>query len=204
MQAGAVFMTTLMLAACGSSDDGQGPQGADEGQNSSANDHATQQSPASDPASSPVTAEGGTGVGNVRIGDEVWDFTIVRCQSLAGALGGQGQSVDDPDNVDVNFEFQPEDWEDRNASEGWDDTASIRLDSEEPYLQWETGLSALRDYNLPAGLTADDTPVTSFDISDDGQTVTGEAQFVDINALFSGQTPKIMAGTFSFSCPPKG
>ncbi len=204
MQAGAVFMTALMLAACGSSNDGEGQQVADEGQNSSANDQATQQSPASDPAESPVTAEGGTGMGTVQIGDEVWEFTISRCQSLAGALGGQGQSVDDPDNVDVSFEFQPEDWEDRDASEGWDDMASIRIDSEEPYLQWETGLGALRDYNLPAGLTADDTPVTGFDISDDGQTVTGEAKFVEINALFSGQIPEIMAGTFSFSCPPKG
>lgn len=203
MQGGAVLMT-LMLAACGSSDAGKGPQGAAAGKDSPNIDQTPQQSATGESADSPGTAQGGTGMGTVQIGDDVYDFTIVRCQSLAGALGGGGESVDDPDNVDVTFEFQPEDWEDRDASEGWTNMASIRLDSEDPYLSWQTGASALQDYNLPTGMTPEDSAITSFDTSDDGQTVTGTAQFVEINALFAGQVPEIAAGTFSFSCPPKG
>ena len=120
---------------------------------------------------------------------------------MAGALSANAVSVGEPDNIDVNFEFSPEDWRERNASEGWTETGSVRLDSEDPYQQWMLGMSSLEGFNLADGSTAADFDIATIDISDDGQSARGAATFIDINALISGGDAVPTTGSFEFTCP---
>ena len=194
---GGALALMLVLTACGSS-------GSDEAKDPVDADKAAPTSGAKGTTGSPKASEGGgTGLGTVEIGDVRYELTITRCTSLAGAISGGGVSVSEPDNVDVTFEFPPADWATRPKSEGWTDNPTIRLDSEEPYMQWSAGPTQVEGYNLPDGLKATDMAITNVDIADDLQSVTGEAQFIDVNAIFAGKEAKPTAGTFSFSCPPK-
>jgi hypothetical protein len=141
------------------------------------------------------------GTGFIEIGDLRHELTVTGCVNLFGAIGGNAESVTEPDNVEVNFDFSPEDWQERAASEGWEENGAITLRSEEPYLQWETGVSALELYNLPAGTDAAALDITSFDIDDAGQSVQGEAVFLDIVTIITGGAAEPTPGTFAFSCP---
>lgn len=194
---GGALALMLVLAACGS--DGS------DGANATADADKTVQAPTGDEATdSSAASAGGTGTGTIEIGDVKHDLTVTRCMNMFDTIGGDAASVSEPDNVDVTFEFSPNDWRDRDASEGWTEDGTVRLDSEDPYEQWETGASMLEQYNLPGGAQASDFEITSYEISDDGQSVTGEAQFVELNALLAGTMTEPTTGTFSFSCPPEG
>ena len=195
---GGALALMLVLASCGSS--------SSDGAKAKADTDKTAQVPAADKASdSPATSKGGTGTGTIEIGEVKHDLTITRCTNMAGAMGGGAVSASEPDNVDLTFEFPPEDWAERDASEGWADMASsVRLDSEDPYTQWEFAEAVFEAYDLPDDVEAQDVAATTFDISDDGQTVTGEGQFIEVNALLAGTATELTTGTFSFSCPPKG
>ncbi len=144
---------------------------------------------------------GAAGTGFIQIGDLRHDLTISRCIAAFGAIGGAAESVTEPENVEVNFSFSPDDWQQRPASEGWDENGSVTLRSEDPYLQWETGPSELEFYNLPAGLDPATIDITRFDIADSGRSVQGEAVFVEIAVLFTGAEPVPTPGTFAFTCP---
>ena len=154
-----------------------------------------------DSATSPPAGEGDAGTGVIVIGDLRHDLTIVRCVTLAGAIGADAVSVSEPDNVDVSFSFSPEDWQERDPQEGWTDTGTVRLNSDDPYQQWEAGASAFDGLNLPEGTTADDFDITSLDISDDSQSAQGEANFVEINAMFADGEAVPTPGSFEFTCP---
>ncbi len=157
------------------------------------------ESASSDDESSPS----GSGTGTIEIAGERHDLTITRCFAMAGAIGGDGVSTSEPDNVQFTFEFAPEDWADR-TSEGWTENGTVRLDSDDPYLQWESGESLLELYNLPDGAEPSSFVVTSYDIADDGQSVSGEAVFLELTALMTGEGAEPLPGTFAFSCPPEG
>ena len=103
--------------------------------------------PTTPPAPSGSNAAAGTGT--ITIGDLSHELTIIRCVAIAGAIGADAVSVSEPDNVDVNFSFSPENWQDRPASEGWTETGTARLDVDDPYQQWESGPSLLEVFNLP-------------------------------------------------------
>ena len=194
---GAIAIALMLgLAACGSGSS-DGAKDVVDG------DKATQTTKAGGAKDSPAASKGGTGKGTIQIGDVKHDLTITRCMDLAGAIGGAAVSVSEPENVKVSFEFPPEDWEQRDKSEGWTDMATVRFDSEEPYMQWSAGPTAVEGLNLPDGIKAEDMVITHVDIADDGQSVTGEGQFLDVNAIFAGKEAKVASGTFSFSCPPK-
>jgi hypothetical protein len=141
------------------------------------------------------------GSGFIEIGDLRHDLTVTRCIQLFGAIGGSAESVTEPDNVEVTFDFSPDDWRERPASEGWEENGSITLRSEEPYLQWETGPSLLELYNLPAGIEAAAIDITTFDIDDTGSSVQGEAVFLEIVSIITGAAAEPTTGTFAFSCP---
>lgn len=195
---GGALALMLVLAACGSSDS-DGTKAAVDA------DKTAQASTADETSDSPEPSQGGTGTGTIEIGDVQHDLTVTRCTNMSGAIGGAAASVSEPDNVDVIFEFPPEDRDERPASEGWADMApSVRLDSEDPYSQWELADGVLEAYNLPAEVEAQEITDTTFDISEDGQSVTGEGQFFEVNALLAGTMTEATTGTFSFSCPPKG
>lgn len=206
------------LASCGSSgsdsDDASGvdpttepavvavPGQTDVADEPLATDSSSDPAPeASAAVSAPAPVSAGAGTGMIQIGEVRHDLTITRCMDLFGAITGGAVSVTEPENVDVSFDFSPEDWNER-ASEGWVENGTIRLDSEDPYLQWETGRSQLELFTLPDGLEYGDVDITSYDISDDLQSVSGEAQFIELNAMLSGATSTPTSGSFSFSCPP--
>ena len=149
-----------------------------------------------------AASAGGTGKGTIAIGDVNQDLKVTRCVNMSGAIAGDAVSVSEPDNVKVSFSFSPNDWQKRNASEGWTNDGDVRLDSDEPYAQWQTGPEAMQGINLPNGIKTADAAITSYKVADDGQSVKGEAKFVDMSALGSGDM-KLTSGTFSFSCPPK-
>ncbi len=187
----------LVLSACGSS-------GSDGAKDNADTDKTDQTPPGDEATDAPAASAGGTGTGMIEIGDLKHELTVTRCLSMFDTIGGDAVSVSEPDNIDVSFEFYPEDWRERDPSEGWTEDGTLRVDSEDPYLQWEAGPSSFELYNLPAGVSAEDFSITSYDISDDGQSVTGEAQFGELNALLGGTMTEPTTGTFSFSCPPKG
>ena len=155
--------------------------------------------PTTPPAPSGSNAAAGTGT--ITIGDLSHELTIIRCVAIAGAIGADAVSVSEPDNVDVNFSFSPENWQDRPASEGWTETGTARLDVDDPYQQWESGPSLLEVFNLPAGFNAADFDIITLDIADDGQSASGTANFVEINSLLSGGDVMKATGTFAFTCP---
>ena len=141
------------------------------------------------------------GVGFIEISGTRYDVTVSDCLDMAGAMGGRFKGVDDPDNVSGDFSFSPDDWETRNSSEGWTEPGSLTLRVEEPYLQWESGVSLIEVYNLPAGVTAEDVVVTRFEIDEQTLSVQGEATFLEVNSLMTGSATPPSAGTFAFACP---
>ena len=195
---GGAIALALVLAACGSSDSdaSKEPVKTDPAEGSASGDP--------DDSDSPSTAGGGTGTGKIEIGDIRHDLKIDGCVTLAGAISGRAVSVTEPDNVDVNFSFSPENWSERDDAADWAENGTVRLDREDPYEQWQSGASVFEGFNLPSGVEATDFTVTSYDVSDDGQSVTGEARFVELNAMLAGTVAEATVGTFAFSCPPKG
>lgn len=182
-----------LLGACGDDDDAsssppdtaaEAPAGDDDG--------------GSDGASS--ATGGGSGTGFVQIGDERYELTIEGCVEMFGAMAGNGHATNDPDNVEVAFDLSPQDWQDRDPSEGWEMAGAITLSIEEPYHQWETGGALVELFDLPDGLKADDVDIVSHQIDERTSTATGTASFIDLGAVLAGGgTP--VEGSFELSCP---
>ena len=96
------------------------------------------------------------------------------------------------------FNIAPEDWAE---SAGSDEAGSIQY-SESLAVSWTTGQHRyIDDYQLPADVDPSSIAITSYDIADDGQSVTGEATFYDLNALVYETPVPPEAGTFAFACP---
>lgn len=209
LRRGSVVVALLLATSCGSSSSDTDDGATSGAPNSDSTEEVTtvaeaddsEQAAASDEA---AASAGGTGLGMIEIGDVRHELTITRCLQMFGAIGGDGVSVSEPDNVSITFEFSPEDWNERDESEGWSENGTVRLDSDDPYRQWESGQSLLELYNLPDGVELSELDITSYDISDDGQSVTGEATFIELTSVMTGTEPGPIPGTFSFSCPPEG
>lgn len=120
---------------------------------------------------------------------------------MFGAIGGDAESVTEPDNVEVNFSFSPDDWRDRPASEGWEESGTITVRIEEPYSQWETGPSLVSMFQLPDDIDPTSVDIQEFDIDDAGNSVRGTARFVDPIAGMMGGDIVAVDGTFEFTCP---
>jgi hypothetical protein len=146
---------------------------------------------------------GGDGTGFISVGDVRHDLEVTRCFSIGGAVGGGAVSVTEPDNVQVSFEFAPQDWRERDAGEGWESTGSVNLSSDDPYVQWVTGQDLVAGYNFPAGIDVATLDITSVEVAADGSGVSGTGTFVDLSALMATSTVEPVEGTFQFSCPPR-
>ncbi len=210
----AAFALGVLIAACGSDEeanvsdsDDVAPVSDAAAEETDAPDAVNDTDPASSDADEPAAAvddgaaAGEAGTGFVEIDSTQFDLTVVDCIDLAGALGGRFEGVDEPDNVRGDFSFSPDDWESRDASEGWEEPGTITVRVEDPYLQWETGASLVEGYNLPDGVTADEIVVSSFDIDEQARSVEGTATFFEVNSLFAGSATEPSAGTFEFNCP---
>lgn len=188
-----VISLALFAAACGDDDESS----AADSVPTETTDGDTPTEP-SGPAAAPSGA-GDTGSGFIRIGDETHELTIGSCVSMFGILGGDGQGVDHED-LYLTFDFSPEDWQDRPATEGWEGAGSIQLGSDDPYVQWETG-DELRWLNLE-GVDVDELVISSFTIDERSQSVRGEATFIDLAAHFDpSRDAEPTAATFEFNCP---
>jgi hypothetical protein len=152
-------------------------------------------------AASSDASAGAPGTGTITVGDQTFELEVVRCVTLAGAIGAEAVAVDEPDNVSVSISLSPDDWRDRPASEGWTANGSLRLDIEEPYQQWEAGVEAVELYNLPDGLTPEDFAIASYVVSDDGQSAKGEAAFVSVDSLLRTEGIEPTPGSFAVTCP---
>jgi hypothetical protein len=205
----------VLVAACGSDDEANVSGSSDAApvtdaatEGTDAPDEATDTDTASSDGDAPAAtvddgaaAAGAAGTGIVEIDGTRFDVTVIDCIDLAGALGGRFEGVDEPDNVRGDFSFSPDDWESRDASEGWEEPGSVTLRVEDPYLQWETGASLVEGYNLPDGVSADEIVVSSFDIDEQALSVRGKATFFEVNSLFAGSATEPAYGTFEFNCP---
>lgn len=204
----------VLVAACGSDDEANVSDSGDAApvsdaaaEEADASDEVTDTGTASSDGDAPAAtvddgaAAGAAGTGFVEIDGTRFDVTVIDCIDLAGALGGRFEGVDEPDNVRGDFSFSPDDWESRDASEGWEEPGSVTLRVEDPYLQWETGASLVEGYNLPGGVSADEIVVSSFDIDEQALSVQGNATFFEVNSLFAGSATEPAAGTFEFNCP---
>jgi len=147
------------------------------------------------------TTEGNAGVGFIQIGNMRHELTVQRCLSMFGALSANAVSVTEPDNLSAHFEFSPADWRQRDASEGWEEAGTITVRSDNPYNQWESGLSAVSGYNL-GSLDPTSIDITSLEITPGGRGARGEARFVEMRALMGGNAVPT-TGLFEFNCPPK-
>jgi hypothetical protein len=142
---------------------------------------------------------GSPGTGFLKIGDNHHDLEITRCIVAFGALGGSAVSTQAPDNIKVNFEFSPANWRERPETEGWTETGTVSLRSENPYAQWESGLSQVSDYNLDS-LDPASLDIIAVEFSADGRSARGEANFLHVDSIMKG-SPSASAGSFEFSCP---
>ncbi|MCO8126074.1 hypothetical protein NHL50_02505 [Acidimicrobiia bacterium EGI L10123] len=195
--AAALVAASMLLAACGDDDDAvAATDDADLVEDAAASgDDADEGAEGGDAA----PAEPG-GSGYIELGDVRHELTVTSCLEMFGALGGVAEGTEDPENIEVTFDFPPEDWQERDASEGWETAGGVTVRSEEPYQQWETGQDNIFGFNLPDGVDASELDVTAIDIDADAQTVSGEAIFIDLMAVMAGDAEPV-AGSFAFSCP---
>lgn len=182
----------MLLVACGDDDD-DGAAATDDAD-------LLEEASASGGAGDPVAPAGPGGAGHIQIGDVRHELTVTSCMEMAGALGGIAEGTDDPENLEVTFDFAPEDWQARDASEGWETAGGITVRSEEPYEQWETGQDNIFGFNLPDGVDASELDITAVDVDVDAQTASGEATFIDLTAVMAGDAEPV-DGSFSFACP---
>lgn len=190
----ALVAASMLLAACGDDDDDVAATDDVE-----LVEDAAASGDDADEGDGAGSAEPG-GSGYIELGDVRHELTVTSCMSMFGALGGVAEGVEDPENVEVTFDFSPEDWQERDASEGWETAGGITVRSEEPYEQWETGQDNVFGFNLPAGVDGSEIDVTAIDIDAEAQTVRGEATFIDLMAVMAGEAEPV-AGSFAFSCP---
>lgn len=197
----ALLAGTILLAGCGDDDDVAEADDVDlvEDAAASTDEDAGDDTAEADGVDEASSAAPG-GSGHVQIGDVRYELAVTSCLNMAGAIGGRAEAVDDPENIEVTFDFAPEDWQDRDASEGWETAGGVTVRSEEPYQQWETGQDNIFGFNLPEGVDGSQLDVTAIDIDTDAQTVTGEATFIDLGAVMAGAGEPV-AGSFAFSCP---
>jgi hypothetical protein len=186
----AVIGFLLVLASCGGSDDAASPSVSS----------ATDDAPAVTSGSETPDSSAAPGTGLIQIGDIRHELTVPFCASFADSLTGRAVSVSEPDNVNVNFNFSPEDWRDR-SSEGWTDPGNVRVDIVDRDQQWESGAKAFEGYTLPDGVDPASFEITALDITDDGQSASGQATFVDLNALLADGNSTATPGSFEFTCP---
>ncbi|HTO01749.1 MAG TPA: hypothetical protein VL068_13850, partial [Microthrixaceae bacterium] len=144
----------------------------------------------------------GTGKGTIQIGDMTHEVTMNRCTAMFGAIGGDGVSVSEPDNVEVYFELPPDDWSDTKSIERLGHTGMVRVEIEDTDLRWVSGSPELEGWKLPDGIKASDAALTERNVTNDGRTMEGRATFVEMNSPSTSPNP--VSGTFSFSCPPAG
>lgn len=198
--AAALVAASMLLAACGDDDDDvAATDDADLVTDAAASGAEADEGDEADEADEAAPAEPG-GTGYIELGDVRHELTVTSCLEMFGALGGVAESVEDPENIEVTFDFSPEDWQERDASEGWETAGGVTVRSEEPYQQWETGQDNIFGFNLPDGVDASELDVTAIAIDADAQTVSGEATFIDMMAVMAGDAEPV-AGSFAFSCP---
>ena len=198
----ALVAVSMLLGACGGDDDdGAAVDDVDLVEDAAAATDAGADDEGDDAGEGDGegSAEPG-GTGHIELGDVRHELTVTSCMSMFGALGGVAESTEDPENIEVTFDFAPEDWQDRDASEGWETAGGVTVRSEEPYQQWETGQDNIFGFNLPEGVDASELDVTSIDIDADAQAVSGDATFIDMMAVMAGDAEPV-AGSFAFSCP---
>ncbi len=152
-----------------------------------------------DPSAEAGFGEPGTGF--IEVGGQRHELSVQRCVAMFGALSGSAVSTTEPDNISVSFEFSPVDWRERDVSEGWEETGTIGIRSNDPYNQWETGVSAVGVYNT-GGMAPESLDITSLEVAPNGRSARGEAVFIDMQAVMAG-APQAISGVFEFSCPPR-
>jgi hypothetical protein len=140
------------------------------------------------------------GMGFIQIGDLRHDLTVELCANIFDAVNGRAVGTGDAEAVKVVFNLSPEDWQDRGDNFGYEDAGSIQyIESQTP--SWSTGLNYIGDYEIPADVDVTTLGISSYDISDDGQSVSGEATFYDLNALVYATPVAPETGSFAFACP---
>jgi hypothetical protein len=199
----------LVLASCGGSDDAASPSvSSATGDAVVASSDSVAAAAADAPDDAPAVTSGSEapdsraapGTGLIQIGDIRHELTVSFCASFADAVTGRAVSVSEPDNFNVNFNFSPEDWRDR-SSEGWTDPGNVRVDIVDREQQWESGARAFEGYALSDGVDPASFQITAVDITDDGQSASGQATFVDLNALLADGNSTATPGSFEFTCP---
>lgn len=193
-----LVMLISLAAACGGE---TAPTASTEGTSMAPStagtvDPATPATAADAPAGTDAAAGGGTGLGFVEVGDLRHDLTITECHNRYGVLAGTAVSLSDPDNVQVQFAVSPENWQEA----GLDEAGTINFIA--PPAQWVTGQSKFAGYTMPDGVDVASLGITSFEVSDDGQSVMGEATFFEFGQLLGGTPVEPVQGSFEFSCPP--
>lgn len=195
---GAVGLALVLVLSGCAPGAGMGPDGGDA-TSDEANDSATAQGD---------TAQRVAGKGMIEIGELRYELAVTRCTQILRTVGGDAESVTEPNNVQVYFEFPPNDWTDSEAIENLGHTGLVKLRIEDVYANWVTSPTEVEDMNLPHGVDAADVVVTELNVSADGQTMEGKATFLEVNQRSLQQNPRTAdddrpteAGYFSFSCP---
>jgi hypothetical protein len=200
-----VVATALVFAGCGddgdesSSDTADAP--TDTGADTATGDSSDEAGADDGEAATDPGIDAAAGTGFIQIGDMRHELTIELCANLFGAVNGRAIGADDPQAVKVVFNISPEDWQEQGDSSGFDDAGSVQfIESQTP--SWSTGLNYIGDYEIPADVDASTLGISSFDISDDGQSVSGDATFYDLDALVYATPVAPETGSFAFACPP--
>jgi hypothetical protein len=124
----------------------------------------------------------------VTVGDETYEFSNLYCVTMGGALGAKTIGA----GLGVNIDLPPMDWE--TSNEGWD-APSISIKGDDPYLSLLAGGDFIQyDSRVDESMTQ----VESFE--SDGHHATGNATFLDYNALTLNGEIISMAGSFEVTC----
>ncbi len=187
-----ILAFVLLLVACGGSDNGSSADStptqnaaADETASGTSNDEATQPSSAGD-------SQVGSKTATVTIGDQTYEFNMLSCIAVGGAVGGTGRATDGSD-VSTEINLPPKDWE--TSSEDWD-PPYIRVDDGVNEVDWRAGGDTAQLY---PSIDESQTSVDSY--ANNGSVSQGSATFAETNsALPVGQKFEVVSGSFAINC----
>ena len=127
----------------------------------------------------------------VKIGEHQYEFELTRCSSTQRF--GTGKAKDGSD-VTLTYGFPPANWKSRPASEGWSDNGHFRIRDKDNNLDWQASETMSEELTI---VSAGQSQVDDFSI--DGKSVSGNATFIDVNAIMTGSAEPVK-GTFKLEC----
>ncbi len=181
------LLAAALAFACGGDDDNPAsPGGSDSGGNGA---NATQPAGGATPASG-----GGGGVADntavVEVDGQRYEFTLLSCVQLGGALGAVGRASGGGD-IAVNIDLPPPGWE--SNPDDWE-PPYVRVRDDTKNVDWRAGGEVIGGFEA---VGEGQSQVDSYQV--DGKRASGTVTFVDLLKVMQGAVEPVQ-GTFEVAC----